>query len=180
LGYEGAVSSPSRALVVGIGDIHGRFHRVQEWLAALEQALGREIGATGLYLAHFLGPAGATEFLRAADHDGSTPAANVLPAAAAANRSVFYDGAGEPRTVAEIYRRFSEKFAAADSPAADASPSITAATAPRDVGRASPRATFAPLLTGPLLATLDAIAFSALRLLGGERETRTDESHRAS
>jgi Icc-related predicted phosphoesterase len=37
------VSSPSRALVVGIGDIHGRFHRVQEWLAALEQSLGREI-----------------------------------------------------------------------------------------------------------------------------------------
>ena len=29
-------------LVVGIGDIHGRFHRVQGWLAALEEALGRE------------------------------------------------------------------------------------------------------------------------------------------
>lgn len=31
------------ALVVGVGDIHGRFHRVQEWLAALEQSLGRAI-----------------------------------------------------------------------------------------------------------------------------------------
>src|SRR5438552_6571956 len=30
-------------LTVGIGDIHGRFHRVQEWLAALEAALGRPI-----------------------------------------------------------------------------------------------------------------------------------------
>ncbi|HVE82091.1 MAG TPA: metallophosphoesterase [Myxococcales bacterium] len=29
-------------LVVGIGDIHGRFHRVQGWLGALEKALGRE------------------------------------------------------------------------------------------------------------------------------------------
>ena len=29
-------------LVVGIGDIHGRFHRVQDWLAELEKALGRE------------------------------------------------------------------------------------------------------------------------------------------
>jgi hypothetical protein len=28
-------------LVVGVGDIHGRFHRVQEWLAALEAARGR-------------------------------------------------------------------------------------------------------------------------------------------
>ncbi|HYV45004.1 MAG TPA: metallophosphoesterase [Myxococcaceae bacterium] len=29
-------------LVVGVGDIHGRFHRVQEWLAALEGRLGHE------------------------------------------------------------------------------------------------------------------------------------------
>lgn len=28
-------------LVVGIGDIHGRFHRVQEWIARLEEARGR-------------------------------------------------------------------------------------------------------------------------------------------
>jgi lariat debranching enzyme len=30
-------------LTVGIGDIHGRFHRVQDWLAALEQGRGRAI-----------------------------------------------------------------------------------------------------------------------------------------
>ncbi|HET7042205.1 MAG TPA: hypothetical protein VFI13_09295, partial [Gemmatimonadales bacterium] len=29
-------------LVVGVGDIHGRFHRVQQWLAALEGALGHD------------------------------------------------------------------------------------------------------------------------------------------
>src|SRR5438067_319818 len=32
-------------LTVGIGDIHGRFHRVQEWLQALEKARGRRVSA---------------------------------------------------------------------------------------------------------------------------------------
>jgi len=31
------------SLIVGVGDIHGRFHRVGGWLDALEQALGRPI-----------------------------------------------------------------------------------------------------------------------------------------
>jgi hypothetical protein len=30
-------------LTVGVGDIHGRFHRVREWLSALEDALGRPL-----------------------------------------------------------------------------------------------------------------------------------------
>jgi len=33
------------ALIVGVGDIHGRFHRVQTWLDTLERALGRPIDA---------------------------------------------------------------------------------------------------------------------------------------
>lgn len=32
-----------KLLTVGIGDIHGRFHRVQEWLAQLEDARGRPV-----------------------------------------------------------------------------------------------------------------------------------------
>jgi len=33
------------ALIVGVGDIHGRFHRVRTWLDALEGALGRPVDA---------------------------------------------------------------------------------------------------------------------------------------
>jgi len=33
------------ALIVGVGDIHGRFHRVATWLDVLEHALGRPIDA---------------------------------------------------------------------------------------------------------------------------------------
>jgi len=70
---------------------------------ALEQALGRPPAATDIYLAHFLGPAGATAFLRALQRAGDTPAADLLPQAAAANRAVFFDAAtGRPRSLAEI------------------------------------------------------------------------------
>ncbi|MGZ6029180.1 MAG: metallophosphoesterase [Myxococcaceae bacterium] len=33
------------ALIVGVGDIHGRFHRVRTWLDALERALDRPVDA---------------------------------------------------------------------------------------------------------------------------------------
>ncbi len=33
------------ALIVGVGDIHGRFHRVHTWLDGLERALGRAVDA---------------------------------------------------------------------------------------------------------------------------------------
>jgi hypothetical protein len=77
----------------------------------VERALGRPVGKTDLYLAHFLGAGGATEILKAIRHDGSTPAVDVLPEAASANRSVFFDATtGEPRTVADLYRNFSDRI----------------------------------------------------------------------
>ena len=36
--------------------------------------------------------------------------ASVLPKAAAANPSIFYSKSGEPRTVAQIYQHFAQKF----------------------------------------------------------------------
>lgn len=55
------MSRPSCVRVAVIGDIHGRFHRVQEWLAALEASLG---GVLDLVLA--VGDVEA--FQRADDH----------------------------------------------------------------------------------------------------------------
>ena len=45
-------------------------------------------------MAHFLGASGATTFLKAVASAGATPGADLLPDAAAANRSVFYDPSG--------------------------------------------------------------------------------------
>lgn len=76
----------------------------------LEQTIGGRIGNTELYLAHFLGPGGAEKFLRALQSDPSQSAADLLPAAAKANRGVFYEN-GRPRSLSEVYDRFAARFA---------------------------------------------------------------------
>ena len=71
----------------------------------MESILGRPVSATDLHLAHFLGLSGALRFIRKLESDPSTTGASMYPRAAAANASVFYDGNGNARTVADIYNR---------------------------------------------------------------------------
>ena len=52
--------------------------------------LGRQISEAEVYLVHFLGPAGAQKFLAMLAEKPKTPAANLLPMAAKANRPIFY------------------------------------------------------------------------------------------
>lgn len=83
--------------------------------AVLEGELGRPVESVDLYLAHFLGAGGASKFLRAHDADPGAPAARLMPEAARANRWVFYDKGGAPRSLAEIRDRFAAKMG--DAPA---------------------------------------------------------------
>lgn len=76
----------------------------------LEGRLGRRVEGVDLYLAHFLGPAGAARFLKAHDSNPNASAAGMLPAAAKANRWVFYGKGGAPRSFAEIRGRFADKI----------------------------------------------------------------------
>lgn len=78
----------------------------------LERELGRPAAAVDLYLAHFLGAGGAGRFLRAYDVNPAAAAAPLLPAAARANRSIFYDRSGQPRSLGEIRARFAERLGA--------------------------------------------------------------------
>ncbi len=78
--------------------------------AGLEAGLGRAVGSTELYLAHFLGLGGATRFLRAMARNPATSAAGVSPDAAHANRKVFFDQAGAARSLAQVYQHFREQF----------------------------------------------------------------------
>ena len=73
------------------------------------------IGPTELYLAHFLGAGGAKEFLTAMQANPNAPAADAVPAAAKANTGVFFVN-GVPRSFAEIYNRFAQKFAGVPAP----------------------------------------------------------------
>lgn len=78
--------------------------------AYLEQRLGREAEPVDLYMAHFLGVGGASKFLSMEDRVPHATAASMFPAAARANRSIFYDRSGSPRSFAEIRDRFAAKL----------------------------------------------------------------------
>ncbi|WP_426164903.1 transglycosylase SLT domain-containing protein [Sandarakinorhabdus sp. DWP1-3-1] len=80
--------------------------------AALAAKLQRAVGATDLYMAHFLGAGGATRFLKTLQNAPETTAASLFPAAAAANRSVFYGRDGAARSVGDVYARFAAKLGA--------------------------------------------------------------------
>ena len=80
--------------------------------ADLTQVLGRSPDPTELYLAHFLGSAGAQQFLSALALDPSQSAASVLPKAAAANQAIFY-GAGGARSLGQVMDLMRSRVSAA-------------------------------------------------------------------
>ena len=125
--------------------------------AALESTLGRETNGTDLYMAHFLGLGGATKFLSKLASSPQTTGAALFPAAARANRSVFYAANGQPRTVADIYDRFANKLAgsSADSDATRAANMQFAAQALALQGQGD-----ATVVTGNNESASDALAWA--------------------
>lgn len=104
--------------------------------AALASALGREPDAAELYLAHFLGAAGAQRFLGGLAADPGQSAAALFPQAAEANRAIFFAPAGTPRSLGEVMGLMRGKMAQAMAaegagyPVTPASEFRTAAAAP--------------------------------------------------
>tara|TARA_R110000824_G_scaffold20915_8_gene78456 strand:+ start:790 stop:1617 length:828 start_codon:yes stop_codon:yes gene_type:complete len=76
----------------------------------LENRIGREPESVDLYLAHFLGPAGAGKFLNALDANPHAPAAPSFANAAQSNRSIFYDKTGGARSFQDIRSLFARKL----------------------------------------------------------------------
>jgi hypothetical protein len=70
--------------------------------AYLRGRIGREPTSGELYAAHFLGPAGSAKLIVAHEATPQAQAVTLFPAAAAANRTIFYK-AGRPASVAELY-----------------------------------------------------------------------------
>ncbi|MBY0612059.1 MAG: lytic transglycosylase domain-containing protein [Beijerinckiaceae bacterium] len=71
--------------------------------AVLADNLGRPPSEGELYIAHFLGASGASELIRLASQSPDASAVSSFSDAASANRSIFYDKSGRPRTAAEVY-----------------------------------------------------------------------------
>ncbi|MDR3450026.1 MAG: transglycosylase SLT domain-containing protein [Alphaproteobacteria bacterium] len=113
--------------------------------ASLKSTVGGKIGATELYLAHFLGAGGASDFISSMRDNPNAAAADVVPSAAEANQSVFYTKSGEPRTLAQIYHHFAQKFStgitqmasATPNPQNSATPAVTATSTASEMTVAS-------------------------------------------
>ena len=144
----------------------------------LRTALRREPTATELYMAHFLGPQGATRFLQAQGTDGAAPAADVVPEAAAPNRRVFFAADGRARSLDEVMARFAKRFEGTRT-GAPAAPEIVNAVARTERGLAARSATLpAPaqtrvqVLQGLSTVGIAPITVAALAALD-DREGRT-------
>lgn len=83
--------------------------------AALAATLGRDPDNAELYLAHFLGADGAARFLTGLSGNPDASAAALLPKAAAANRAIFYDRAGAPRSLGGVMALLRGRLEAAGS-----------------------------------------------------------------
>lgn len=83
-------------------------HLVKDSEKQVAPKINRPFGSTEAYIAHFLGPGGAVTLLKALDKSPGASAAEIMPKAASANRSIFYDG-NRPRTVQEVYALLNNK-----------------------------------------------------------------------
>ena len=78
--------------------------------ARMSAKLGRNPTNGELYMAHFLGSAGATKLVAATQASPDQSAAKLFPAAAAANRGIFYNKHGSARSTAQVYQVLAGKL----------------------------------------------------------------------
>jgi len=144
---------------------------------ALTTALGRAPDAAELYMAHFLGSAGASQFLSALAADPGQTAAALLPKAAAANRGIFFDGRGAPRSVGAVMALMRGKLERAMEPGGMADPAAGAVAAPAlqlaggPIAREFHAAAPSPIVTRPSMAETLRSSFGLSGEAGGTAAT---------
>ena len=82
----------------------------QQNATALTQRIGRPPSEGELYIAHFFGPGAAAKVIRLAGGNPQANAADLFPAAARANRPIFYDQQGNARSVAGVYAELERRY----------------------------------------------------------------------
>jgi hypothetical protein len=100
--------------------------------------IGRRPTDGELYMAHFMGVRGASRLINNAENNPNATAANLFPAAANANRSIFYERSGRARSVSEVYSVLNTRYAnAANSPVARTAIAAAGGTVPMNVAQSS-------------------------------------------
>jgi hypothetical protein len=79
----------------------------------LGDRLGRNPSEGELYIAHFMGPNGASRLIEMAQRQPNTPAAGVFPGPARANPQVFFDARGNARGAGDVYRSLVGRYGVA-------------------------------------------------------------------
>ena len=98
--------------------------------------IGRRPTDGELYMAHFMGVGGAARLISNAEDNPNASAPRLFPNAAAANRSIFFERSGRPRSVSEVYSVLTSRYAGAAN-------SQATRTAMAAVGDTPTRVTFA-------------------------------------
>lgn len=151
----------------------------------LDAKLDRDVTPVDLYLAHFLGLKGAVNFIRAMDVNPDQAAADIAPRAAAANKAVFYNSDGTPRSLKQIYDRFQDRMTsemAAYDDLDDALPAqggvmMADARASGGIG-AGDRAVYGSTSPGSILSPLMLVTLASLPT--GREGEDPDKNHQSS
>ncbi len=69
----------------------------------MQHRLGREVTDGELYAGHLFGAGSACKLIRMSQNDPALAACNLFPRAADANKNVFFNVDGTPKTVREVY-----------------------------------------------------------------------------
>lgn len=113
--------------------------------AVIETRVGRPASTGELYAAHFLGAQGAASLIEAAERDPQGRADQLFPAAARANRPIFYEG-GRARSTQEVLASLTGERA---TPQIPAGAGLAAAAA--DTGTVRLSQTYTPSRSGAAL-----------------------------
>jgi hypothetical protein len=99
--------------------------------AVLASRLGRTPSEGELYVGHFFGPYAGAKAIALAASNPTANAAEIFPAAARANRSIFYDKQGNARSIAGVTAELIRRYQAARAQAAPTTAVAAVATAPQ-------------------------------------------------
>ncbi len=139
--------------------------------------IGRRPNDAELYMAHFMGVGGAARLINAAQDNPRVSAPGLFPAAAAANRSIFYSRDGTPRSVSEVYSVLSSRYASASNSPLARTAMASAGGAPTPLASAAYLSSFPQVQTsgtgGERVASLqapDAPIFRSLFQAGDRSE----------
>jgi hypothetical protein len=142
----------------------------------LAARIGREPSEGELYIAHFLGAAGAGKLIDAAGASPGAPAASLFPYAARANPTIFYDKQGSERSVSQVYSLLVDKYQVARAGAPSTAPATAAASGAAGLAAAGADSAgvtnaYAAAMVGPThIAAGDGPVFHSLFLAGERRE----------